>query len=283
MAIAAAKSGRPIAAGRKRWSSATQRKPCSMPESPSGPADIPGQPDAAFVAAVAARKQFPTARRPRRSICVPPTSPSRPIRARFGRADEPPPFARRADPARVARIHARCFAEPWDMAATLATPGSFALIAEEAWVSCCAASAADECEILSIGVAPESRGHGLGTRLLAAAIERGPNPRRGADVPGSGRETTPPPARSTPRGAFAERGAANRILRGRDRCPGLGFKSLIRLADAQAMRIAFGLDRQHPHGRALRPNGARWPTVRRRSEGSRQSGPVPCGRSADAS
>ena len=74
------------------------------------------------------------------------------------------------DPARVARVHARCFTEPWDMAATLATPGSFALVAGDAGFVLCRA-AADECEILSIGVVPKSRGQGLGARLLAAAID----------------------------------------------------------------------------------------------------------------
>ena len=74
------------------------------------------------------------------------------------------------DPAQVARIHARCFTEPWDMAATLATPGSFALVTGDKGFVLCRA-AADECEILSIGVVAESRGQGLGARLLAAAID----------------------------------------------------------------------------------------------------------------
>ena len=79
-----------------------------------------------------------------------------------------PPVRPATDPAQVARIHARCFTEPWYMAATLATPGSFALIVGNMGFVLCRA-AADECEILSIGVAPESRGQGLGTRLLVAA------------------------------------------------------------------------------------------------------------------
>lgn len=70
----------------------------------------------------------------------------------------------------LAALRARCFAEPWDMAATLAAPGTFALVdGARGFIVC--RCAIDECEILAVGVAPEARRGGLGTALVAAAID----------------------------------------------------------------------------------------------------------------
>jgi [ribosomal protein S18]-alanine N-acetyltransferase len=80
----------------------------------------------------------------------------------------------------LAQLHAQCFEAPWGadaMRDLLATPGTFGLVA--AWADdappagfVLARVAADESEILSIGVAPEGRGKGLGAALLEAAALR---------------------------------------------------------------------------------------------------------------
>ncbi len=77
----------------------------------------------------------------------------------------------------VARLHGLCFDDPWTAAAVkevLAMPGAFGLLARRGedpagFVLCRAA--ADECEVLALGVLSEHRGAGLGSRLLAAARE----------------------------------------------------------------------------------------------------------------
>lgn len=75
----------------------------------------------------------------------------------------------------VAELHAGCFDDAWSvaaLAAVLATPGSFGLLS----ITCDAPSgfllariAADEAEILSIGVLPAWRRRGVARALLAAA------------------------------------------------------------------------------------------------------------------
>ncbi len=89
--------------------------------------------------------------------------------------------------AAIALLHGRCFTEPWPEAAArkiLAMPGVFCLIATAAgdggddgggenaagFVIC--RLAADECEIISIGVTPKRRRSGIATALLGAAIAR---------------------------------------------------------------------------------------------------------------
>ena len=88
--------------------------------------------------------------------------------------------------AAIAILHGRCFDDPWPETAAreiLAMPGVFCLIAGDdddddgggeddaaAFVIC--RMAADECEIISIGVVPERRRTGIATALLAAAITR---------------------------------------------------------------------------------------------------------------
>lgn len=86
-----------------------------------------------------------------------------------------------ADAAALAGLHGRCFPdEPWDAAAfagLLATPGTRALglalgLAGDGGLTglVLLRTAAEESEILSIGVAPDARGRRLGSGLLAAAI-----------------------------------------------------------------------------------------------------------------
>ena len=72
---------------------------------------------------------------------------------------------------RLADIHARCFAKPWDahaIGALLETPGTTALIGTcESFAMI--RVAAGEAEILTLCVAPERRRLGLGARMLGEA------------------------------------------------------------------------------------------------------------------
>ncbi|HEC90608.1 MAG TPA: ribosomal-protein-alanine N-acetyltransferase [Alphaproteobacteria bacterium] len=85
--------------------------------------------------------------------------------------------------AAIALLHQRCFNDPWSEAAAreiLAMPGVFCLIAANGdgdggenpagFVIC--RLAADECEIIAIGVAPKRRRAGIASALLAAAMAR---------------------------------------------------------------------------------------------------------------
>ena len=75
----------------------------------------------------------------------------------------------------LASLHAACLEEAWpdtDIATLLRQPGVFAALAVDAapvgfmlW-----RVAADEAEILSIGVLPDARRHGIATALLEAAV-----------------------------------------------------------------------------------------------------------------
>lgn len=72
----------------------------------------------------------------------------------------------------LAALHARCFppAARWDeaaMASLLAMPGCFAAVEPSGLAL--ARVAADEAELLTIGVLPEARRRGLGARLLVTA------------------------------------------------------------------------------------------------------------------
>jgi ribosomal-protein-alanine N-acetyltransferase len=76
-----------------------------------------------------------------------------------------------ADTAPLAVLHAASFAKSWDaaaIAALLATPGTFAFHHSHGFVL--ARVAGEEAEILTLAVAPEKRGQGLGGALLRAAI-----------------------------------------------------------------------------------------------------------------
>jgi [ribosomal protein S18]-alanine N-acetyltransferase len=79
------------------------------------------------------------------------------------------------DLALLAGLHAACFEERWDesaLASLLAMPGALAfLAAAEAGPLgfVILRTAAEEAEIISIGVSPEARRSGVGRRLLGAA------------------------------------------------------------------------------------------------------------------
>ena len=80
----------------------------------------------------------------------------------------------------VACIHALCFDEDWDAATikkVLAMPGAFGFAARTDPASDIAGFAlarivADKCELLSLGVAPNWRGLGIGGGLFDAAMVR---------------------------------------------------------------------------------------------------------------
>lgn len=82
-------------------------------------------------------------------------------------------FDATSDTAPLAVLHAACFATAWDataIAALLGTPGTFAFHHPDGFVM--ARAAGDEAEILTLAVAPDARGRGLGRALLRAAIIR---------------------------------------------------------------------------------------------------------------
>lgn len=75
-----------------------------------------------------------------------------------------------------AEMHRQCFSKAWDhaaFAALFATPGTLGVIAEAGDGAplgfCVCRVAADEAEILTIGVLPEARGRGVGDALIARA------------------------------------------------------------------------------------------------------------------
>jgi ribosomal-protein-alanine N-acetyltransferase len=78
----------------------------------------------------------------------------------------------------VAATHSACFEDAWSSAMIrriLAMPGAFGLAAMSTSRRVLVGFAlgrvvADDCELLSIAVAPAWRGHGVGTRLLDAAM-----------------------------------------------------------------------------------------------------------------
>jgi ribosomal-protein-alanine N-acetyltransferase len=79
-------------------------------------------------------------------------------------------------------LHGRCFAQAWSdatMASLLGMPGSFALIATRLDNGAAqpagfalARVAADEAELMSLGVVPECQRRGIARRLVAACAER---------------------------------------------------------------------------------------------------------------
>lgn len=86
-----------------------------------------------------------------------------------------------ADAGLMAALHAVCFDRPWDetaMAQFIAGPGTLCLVgfAREAEPSpvglLIARRAADEAELLTLGVLPSSRRLGVGRALLQRAIEQ---------------------------------------------------------------------------------------------------------------
>lgn len=85
---------------------------------------------------------------------------------------------RDADIAIVAKIHAACFHDAWGPAMlrqVLAMPGAFGLVARwgghDSLVGFSLSRVvADECELLSLGIAPEHRARGIGTLLFKESI-----------------------------------------------------------------------------------------------------------------
>lgn len=83
-----------------------------------------------------------------------------------------------ADADRLVPLERRCFSDPWSalgFSELLAGPFGFGLVAEtdRTVVGYLIGRAiSGEGEILNVAVAPEARRHGLGTRLLDAALER---------------------------------------------------------------------------------------------------------------
>ncbi len=81
------------------------------------------------------------------------------------------------DASRFAALHAECFFEAWDaksFASLLDSPGIFGFLAEKDDRTAgfvLVRAAAEEAEILSIGVKMDSRRHGLGTRLVKTAAQ----------------------------------------------------------------------------------------------------------------
>jgi ribosomal-protein-alanine N-acetyltransferase len=81
--------------------------------------------------------------------------------------------AARDDVEALAVLHKGSFAQAWStraIADLLATPGCFAIHAQEGFILVRAAGG--EAEILTLAVAPQARGHGLGRALLQAAARR---------------------------------------------------------------------------------------------------------------
>lgn len=85
------------------------------------------------------------------------------------------------DTGEIARVHAACFDEQWSarmLQRILAMPGAFGLGIRNGGVGGSLAAfalnrvAADECELLSLGVAPEHRRRGYGAMLLDASMVR---------------------------------------------------------------------------------------------------------------
>lgn len=80
----------------------------------------------------------------------------------------------------VSKLHARCFYDAWGPAMIsqiLSMPGSFGFVARRAGYGSIIGFAlgrvtVDECELLSLGVAPEYRANGIGAELLSASMAR---------------------------------------------------------------------------------------------------------------
>jgi ribosomal-protein-alanine N-acetyltransferase len=77
-----------------------------------------------------------------------------------------------SEAAELAKIHAQCFSEIWSaeaVAALLASPGSFAMVAEGGFIM--VRAAADESELLTLAVTPAARRRGIATALVLGAAK----------------------------------------------------------------------------------------------------------------
>jgi tRNA threonylcarbamoyladenosine biosynthesis protein TsaB len=122
------------------------------------------QPDALFVARLAATRPAPT------DVPAPLYLRAPDAKLPGGRELVTPFDGAAAD---LAILHAAAFAKPWDEAAItnlLAGPGVFAFAAPSGFVL--VRAAANEAEILTLAVKPSARGRGLGRALMQAAAAR---------------------------------------------------------------------------------------------------------------
>lgn len=80
----------------------------------------------------------------------------------------------------VAKLHAKCFFDAWAppmLRQVLGMPGAFGYVARRGGYGSVVGFAlgrvaADECELLSLGVEPDYRSQGIGAQLLSAAMSR---------------------------------------------------------------------------------------------------------------
>lgn len=80
----------------------------------------------------------------------------------------------------VAKLHAKCFFDAWGppmLRQVLGMPGAFGYVARRLGYGsvigfALGRVAADECELLSLGVEPEYRSQGIGSQLLSEAMAR---------------------------------------------------------------------------------------------------------------
>jgi ribosomal-protein-alanine N-acetyltransferase len=116
----------------------------------------------------------------------------------------------------LAALHVQCFPDPWDapaILALLATPGTFAYVEPDGFVM--ARVVADEAEILTLAVAPNARGRGLGRILMQAAAAHAQD--QGAQTLFLEVGTENPPALALYTGlGFAKVGARKGYYSGRD-------------------------------------------------------------------
>jgi ribosomal-protein-alanine N-acetyltransferase len=77
------------------------------------------------------------------------------------------------DAALLSRLHAQCFTEIWSeesFASLLANPGAFALVDEKELGFILIQVAAEQSEVLSVGVIPAARRRGIASDLVTTAL-----------------------------------------------------------------------------------------------------------------
>jgi len=80
---------------------------------------------------------------------------------------------RTSDAALLSRLHAQCFEDAWSaesFAALLANPAAFALVDEAQCGFIVVQVAAEQSEVLTIGVTPAARRRGIASELLLTAL-----------------------------------------------------------------------------------------------------------------
>lgn len=82
---------------------------------------------------------------------------------------------RTSDAALLSRLHAQCFDEAWSaesFTALLANPGAFALVDESQHGFIVIQVAAEQSEVLTIGVEPAARRRGIASEMLLTALKQ---------------------------------------------------------------------------------------------------------------